>query len=61
MEEQAIGLDTSVLIDYYQKNNKAKSFFYMIAACALANNLKLATLNPKHFERISDLELITRP
>ena len=130
MEKQVICLDTSVLIDYFRKVNKSKSFFYeltneydlfavsaiteyeiysgrnaeqdiywndffnkivslpynseanrvttkierelrrknktidkpdlMIAGTALSNNLKLATLNLKHFELIDGLELIKR-
>ncbi len=130
MEKQVICLDTSVLIDYFRKVNKSKSFFYeltkeydlfavsaiteyeiyfgsnteqdlfwddffnmivslpynseanhyttmierelrqnnktidkpdlMIAGTAIANNMKLATLNIKHFERIVGLELIKR-
>jgi len=130
MENQIICLDTSVLIDYFRKVNKSKSFFYeltkeydlfavsaiteyeiyygsnvdqdlywddffnkiislpynseanrvttrierdlrqknrlidkpdiMIAGTAIANNIKLATLNIKHFERIVGLELIKR-
>jgi len=32
----------------------------MIAGTAIANNIKLATLNTKHFERIVELELIKR-
>ncbi|MFW6246041.1 MAG: type II toxin-antitoxin system VapC family toxin [Tangfeifania sp.] len=124
-----ICLDTSVLIDFFRKKDKSKSFFYglaasydefavssvtefeiyigsnpdsdqfwdeffqnvvslpfdslankeaieidrqlkkiskqidipdlMIAACAISNGLKLATLNSKHFSRISQLEIIT--
>lgn len=130
MEKQVICLDTSVLIDYFRKVNKTKSFFYelteeydlfavsaiteyeiycgsnaeqdlywddffnkivslpynseanrittkverelkkknktidkpdiMIAGTAIANNMRLATLNVKHFERIDGLELIKR-
>ena len=130
MEEKIICLDTSVLIDYFRKVNKSKSFLYeltkeydlfavsviteyeiyydsnddqdlywdeffskivslpynsetnrvttkierelkrknkkidkpdlMIAGTAIANNMKLATLNVKHFERIDELELIKR-
>lgn len=130
MEKQIICLDTSILIDYFRKANKSKSFFYeltneydlfavsaiteyeiyygsnadqdlywdeffnkivslpynseanrvtirierelirrnkiidkpdlMIAGTALANNMKLATLNIKHFELIVGLELIKR-
>ena len=130
MENQIICLDTPVLIDYFRKVNKSKSFFYeltkeydlfavsaiteyeiyygsnvdqdlywdnffnkiislpynseanrvttrierdlrqknrlidkpdiMIAGTAIANNIKLATLNIKHFERIAGLELIKR-
>jgi len=130
MEKQVICLDTSVLIDYFRKVNKAKSFFYelteeydlfavsaiteyeiycgsnaeqdlywddffnkivslpynsetnrittkverelkkknktidkpdiMIAGTAIANNMRLATLNVKHFGRIDGLELIKR-
>ena len=130
MENQIICLDTSVLIDYFRKVNKSKSYFYeltkeydlfavsaiteyeiyygsnidqdfywddffnkiislpynseanrvttrierdlrqknrlidkpdiMIAGTAIANNMKLATLNIKHFERIVGLELIIR-
>jgi predicted nucleic acid-binding protein len=32
----------------------------MIAGTALANKMKLATLNLKHFELIGELELIKR-
>ncbi len=130
MEKQVICLDTSILIDYFRKVNKTKSFFYeltkeydffavsaiteyeiycgsnaeqdlywddffnkivslpynseanrittkierelkrknktidkpdiMIAGTAIANNMRLATLNVKHFERIEGLELIKR-
>lgn len=130
MESSMICLDTSVLIDYYRKKDKSKSFFFdladkydefavstitefevyigsdeekdlfwdvffrkvnslsfdtlanrkaieidrqlkkiskqidtpdlMIAACAISNGLKLATLNSKHFGRIEGLEIITR-
>ncbi|MEI6143719.1 MAG: type II toxin-antitoxin system VapC family toxin [Mariniphaga sp.] len=130
MEKQVICLDTSVLIDYFRRVNKSKSFFYelsheyelfgvsavteyeiycgsnadqdlywdefftkiislpfdsevnrvtigierdlrrknklidkpdlMIAGTAMANKLKLATLNLKHFERIDGLELVQR-
>ena len=130
MEKQIICLDTSVLIEYFRKVNKSKSFFYqltdeydlfavsaiteyeiyygsnadqdifwddffrkivslpfnseanratirierelkrknktidkpdlMIAGTAFANNMKLATLNVKHFELIVGLELIKR-
>ena len=130
MENKIICLDTSVLIDYFRKVNKSKSFFYeltmeydlfavsaiteyeiycgsnadqdlywddffnkiislpynseanrattrierdlrqknklidkpdiMIAGTAIANNIKLATLNIKHFERVVGLELIKR-
>jgi predicted nucleic acid-binding protein len=31
----------------------------MIAARAISNNLKLATLNKKHFSRIDELELLS--
>jgi tRNA(fMet)-specific endonuclease VapC len=128
MESSVICLDTSVLIDYYRKKDKSKSFFFsladkydefavstitefevyigsdkekdlfwneffkkvisipfdsfankkaieidrqlkkiskqidipdlMIAACAISNRLKLATLNVKHFGRIEGLEII---
>lgn len=130
MEKQVICLDTSVLIDYFRKVNKSKSFFYeltkendlfavsaiteyeiyygsnadqdlywddffnkiislpynseanrvttrierelrrknktidkpdlMIAGTAIVNNVKLATLNVKHFELIEGLQLIKR-
>ena len=130
MEKQVICLDTSVLIDYFRKVIKSKSFFFeltkvydlfavsaiteyeiyygsnedqdiywddffnkivslpydseanrfttrierelrrkrktidkpdlMIAGTALANNMKLATINVKHFELVDGLELIKR-
>lgn len=130
MEKRVICLDTSVLIDFFRKVNKSKSFFYeltkeydlfavsaiteyeiycgsnpdqdlfwdeffnkvvslpyssesnrittkieralkqknkridipdlMIAGTAIANDMPLATLNTKHFQLITDLELITR-
>jgi tRNA(fMet)-specific endonuclease VapC len=126
--EELICLDTSVLIDFFRKKDKSKSFFFeltkkyklfsvsviteyeilvgsksetdvfwnvffdkitvlpfdkeankeavkifkqlkkdnklieipdiLIGAIAKANNLKLATLNKKHFERIKELEII---
>jgi predicted nucleic acid-binding protein len=130
MENEIICLDTSVLIDYFRKKIKEKTFFYeltknntlfavsvvteyeiyfgsnneqdifwneffknltvlpfnsdanklsieiarnlkkknkmidipdlFIGGTALSNNLKLATLNSKHFENIDKLELITK-
>lgn len=130
MENEIVCLDTSVLIDYFRKTDKSKSFFYeltkdyslfavsaiteyeiyfgsnteqdyywddffsriislpynseanrittkierdlrkrnksidkpdmMIAGTALANNLRIATLNVKHFDRISGLNLIKK-
>lgn len=130
MENSVICLDTSVLIDFYRKKDKSKSFFFslavdyeefavstisefeiyvssdekkdifwddlfqkiislpfdssanrtaikidrqlkkiskqidtpdlLIAACAISNGLKLATLNTKHFSRIEGLEIVTR-
>lgn len=32
----------------------------LIAATALANDLKLATLNKNHFERIKEIKLINK-
>jgi tRNA(fMet)-specific endonuclease VapC len=128
MEKPLICLDTSVLIDFYRKTDKSKSFFFqltekydrfaisaitefevfigsksdqddywdrlfstmkklpfdsqsnkiainidrklkqiskqievpdlMIAACAMANDAIIATLNAKHFSRIDGLKLI---
>lgn len=128
MEKPLICLDTSVLIDFYRKTDKSKSFFFqltekydrfaisaitefeifigsksdqddywdrlfstmkklpfdsqsnkiainidrelkriskqievpdlMIAACAMANDATIATLNAKHFSRIDGLKLI---
>ncbi len=128
MEKSLICLDTSVLIDFYRKTDKSKSFFFqltekydrfaisaitefeifigsksdqddywdrlfstmkklpfdsqsnkiainidrelkriskqievpdlMIAACAMANDATIATLNAKHFSRIDGLKLI---
>jgi len=128
MENAVICLDTSVLIDFYRKKNKSRTYFYklsmkyslfavtsitvfeifigsdalqndfwrrffksivilpfdfnaakraasidkqlktdrkgidipdlFIAACVLEHNLPLATLNQKHFQRISQLEII---
>lgn len=127
MESSPILIDTSILIDYFRKKNKGKTFLYslslkynfaistitefeflvgladkhlefayklfrnflilpfdsrcvkaatkiyndlksknqlisppdiFIAATATANNLSFATLNLKHFERISNIELI---
>jgi tRNA(fMet)-specific endonuclease VapC len=130
MASEIICLDTSVLIDYFRKTKKEKSFFYeltqkykffavsaitefeiyfgsnpeqdlfwdeffsqitllpydsdsnkktieierelkqkrkqieipdlMIAGVAINHNMKLATLNSKHFERISGIQLITK-
>jgi predicted nucleic acid-binding protein len=128
MADEIICLDTSILIDYYRKQNKSKTLFHqlslqysqfaisvitqyeilvgsnaqqinfwnlifsqidimyfdaaatikavdifqelklkrklidmpdiLIAATAIANNYTLATLNKKHFERISSLKLL---
>jgi predicted nucleic acid-binding protein len=41
-----------------EKNQLISPPDILIAATAFANNLSFATLNLKHFERISDLELI---
>lgn len=130
MEGELIFLDTSILIDFYRKKDKRKSFFYeltsfyklfavsiiteyeifignkaandnfwtsfferitilpfdraanqsaikifrqlkadnklieipdiLIGATAIANNLSIATLNKKHFERIKGLKIISR-
>ncbi|MGF7138299.1 type II toxin-antitoxin system VapC family toxin [Roseimarinus sediminis] len=129
MEKPLICLDTSVIIEFYRKTDKSKSFFFrltekydrfaissitefeifvgskpdqddywdrlfssmeklsfdsqsnkiaiqidrklkkiskqidipdlMIAACAMANDATIATLNEKHFSRIEGLRLIT--
>ena len=129
MEDTIICLDTSVLVDYYQKKDKSKSLFFkltekyalfavsaiteyelylgnleeqndfwdkffsqitvlpfdtkaakkavdihkqlkrnnklieipdiLIAGTALQNNVPLATLNKKHFERINGLQIVT--
>ena len=128
MENEIICLDTSVLIDYFRKKDKQKSFFYklttkyklfavsivteyeimvganseqtdfwnqffekitvlplnkptngaairltkllkasnklievpdiFIGATAIANNMKIATLNKKHFERMQGLKIV---
>jgi len=42
-----------------RKNLKIESPDLFIAACALTGNMKLATLNARHFSRIEDLVLIT--
>lgn len=41
------------------KNKLIETPDIFIAATALANNLPLATLNVKHFERIENLKLVT--
>jgi predicted nucleic acid-binding protein len=43
-----------------RKNNIIDKPDIMIAGTAIANDLKLATLNVRHFERINGLELIIR-
>ena len=43
-----------------RKNKTIDKPDLMIAGTALANNMKLATLNVKHFELIAGLELIKR-
>lgn len=73
MENTMICLDTSVLIDSLanrraieidrQLKKISKQIDIpdlMIAACAISNRLKLATLNAKHFGRIKELEIVTR-
>jgi len=42
-----------------RKNLKIESPDLFIAASALTGNMKLATLNARHFSRIEDLVLIT--
>jgi predicted nucleic acid-binding protein len=42
-----------------QQNKLIDTPDIMIAGTAIQNNMPLATLNRKHFERISGLELIT--
>ena len=46
--------------DLRQKNRLIDKPDIMIAGTAIANKLKLATLNIKHFERVVGLELIKR-
>jgi tRNA(fMet)-specific endonuclease VapC len=41
-----------------RKNNLIEIPDIFIGATALSRKIKIATLNKKHFERISDLELI---
>ena len=102
MESELICLDTSVLIDYFRKTNKKKSFLaeltqkyshfavsiipfdinsnieaismyktlkkegnlididLFISPTAKAHNLKIATLNVKHFNRIHGLNLVQK-
>jgi predicted nucleic acid-binding protein len=59
MDRKVICLDTSILIDYFRKGNKAKTFFFELVK-AVTHNLKLATLNKVHFERIENLDLVLK-
>lgn len=76
MAGTVVCLDTSVLIEFYrnkaakqaigiyqrlkQKNKLIDVPDIMIAGTALQHNMPLATLNRKHFERITGLEIITK-
>jgi len=57
---EANRITTRIERDLRQKNRLIDKPDLMIAGTAIANNIKLATLNLKHFERIVGLELIKR-
>lgn len=54
----------SFAIDIYKQMKKNRNLIDIpdiwIAATAIENNIKLATLNVKHFKRIENLELIVK-
>lgn len=66
MDKEIICLDTSVFIDYFRKQKKEKTFLveladnYDFAISVLSNNLRLAPLNLKDFERIKNLKIIKK-
>lgn len=51
---------TAVIIntELKRKRNQIDIADLFIASTAIANNLKIATLNKKHFERINDLTIV---
>ena len=57
---EANRITTRIERDLRQKNRLIDKPDIMIAGTAIANKLKLATLNIKHFERVVGLELIKR-
>ncbi len=58
MGNQLVLLDTSILIKLLKRTrNLIESADLFIAATAINNNLPLATLNYKHFDRITNLNL----
>jgi predicted nucleic acid-binding protein len=52
---------TKIYNNLKSKNHLISPPDIFIAATAIANNLSFATLNLKHFERITNLELIALP
>jgi predicted nucleic acid-binding protein len=57
---EANRITTRIERDLRQKNRLIVQPDIMIAGTAIANKIKLATLNIKHFERVVGLELIKR-
>lgn len=50
---------TNIYLGLKKENKLIDLADILIGATAIANNLKLATLNIKHFSRIKDLELVS--
>lgn len=59
LDENCIAAAVKINEELKKKNRHIAFPDLLIAATAKANNLPLATLNEKHFNRIADLELIT--
>ena len=55
---ESVAIKAAQLYHRLKRENKLIDFRdIFIAATCIANNLPLATLNQKHFQRIEDLEL----
>lgn len=58
LTESIVELAVLIYKDLKKRNMLIEAFDILIAATTLANDLPLATLNRKHFERIGSLKLV---
>jgi len=49
---------SKIFQDFKKSNTLVEFRDILISSCAISQNIYLATLNKKHFERIKDLSLI---